>query len=99
RPDIPDAKGRPQWDRAVIEERLAGYRLAIKLHAQMRANAERERVRLEHENEFLRTQLAARTEAEHEVRLLLANTQRLLTEERERLALQAARTRWWMFWR
>ena len=83
----------------VMEERLAGYRVAIKLHAQMRATAERERARLDREHEFLRSQLAARTEAEHEVRLLLANTQRLLMEGQARLALEAARPPWWMFWK
>jgi len=100
----------------VLQARLEGAQLAAKLHAQRFREArqqiaeERERsARTQAEVEFLRQQLAARTDAERELRLLLAQVTRALPQPGEVPALEARnvtpkakeppkRARWWALW-
>jgi excisionase family DNA binding protein len=96
---------------AVLQARLDGAHLAAKLHAARRREA-REALRqaeeraaareaqLTAELEFLRGQIQQRTDAERELRLLLAQA----TQARTVPALEAAGStpaprRWWAWWR
>jgi hypothetical protein len=90
--------------RSDLLHRLEGAQTAARVHS--RRLREESRVREETQNQvrFLQAQLDASRQAEHEMRLLLAQQQQQLTaltqltEERVRPALPAPKQPWWRFW-
>jgi len=106
----PDSAASLSASLAVLQARLDGAHLAAKLHAarhrearealrSCEARAAAREAQLAAELEFLRGQVQQRTDAERELRLLLAQA----TQARERPALEArnavAPRRWWAWWR
>lgn len=95
---------------ATLRARWEGAQTAAKIHARRAAEARQhleeerkrhaaERGELTTELRFLREQLAAQTEAQRELRLLLAQSNQALQAATERLALPPAPERpWWRFW-
>lgn len=109
-PAKPDTTDTTDTTVAVLQARLDGALLAARLHAERRRAVERERLqdreeiqRAAQEVEFLRLQLQQRTDAERELRLLLASTQQAIQAIATRPALEAgppaSRTAWWKLWR